>query len=51
MANNKFKDGFDTLLYYIENHLVGMFFIATFVVGLIRAIAYLIESIRRCFIK
>ena len=41
------KEKFDALIKYIEDHLYALIFLA----ACMRVLAYLIESIRRCFIR
>lgn len=41
------KEKFDALIKYIEEHLYALIFLA----ACLRVLAYLIESIRRCFIR
>lgn len=47
----KFVDTLDAIVYYVEKHMGALAFLAFFLIGLIRGIAYLVEIIRRCFKK
>lgn len=41
------KEKFDAIIKYIEEHMAALIFIA----AALRVVAYLIETIRRCFIR
>lgn len=43
------KEKFNDFIQFVEVHLPALMFLGAILVAFIRATAYLIESIRRCF--